>query len=104
MESCERCQGKYTSNYSFHLAWKTNLRSVLPLLLVKEAQGEEKPAVRQALEAEHLYPTGGLCVVRADDKTQKVNKLKQQQGNICVSALPAASIPVWGLLFGFQEA
>lgn len=42
LESCERCQGKYTWNYSFHLAWKTSLPLGLPLLLVKEVQGKNR--------------------------------------------------------------
>lgn len=71
LESCEKCQGKQAWNYSFHVAWKTNLPSVEPILLVKEAQGEENTAVRQPLAAEHLYQAGGLCVVWAADKTQE---------------------------------
>lgn len=73
LESCEKCQGKQAWNYSFHLAWKTNLPSVKPILLVKEAQGEENTAVRQPLTAEHLYQAGGLCVVWAADKTQETH-------------------------------
>lgn len=37
LESCEKCQGKQAWNYSFHLAWKMNLPSVQPILLVKGA-------------------------------------------------------------------
>lgn len=77
-ERCEGCQGKQAWNYSFNLAWKTNLPLVQPLFLAKEVQGEENTAARQPLAAEHLYQARGLCVVWAADKTQEVHKLPWQ--------------------------
>lgn len=104
LERCEKRQGKQAWNYSFHLAWKTNLPFVQPLLLVKEVQGEENTAARQPVTAEHLYQAGGLCVVWAADKTQELHKLPHSREQFAVSALPATNAPAWGLLSRYQEA
>lgn len=104
LESCEKCQGKQAWNCSFHLAWKTNLPSVQPILLVKEAQGEENTAVRQPLSAEQLYQAGGLCGVWAADKTQETHSYHTAGSTLCSLSNSSNKCTCLGVSFKVPES